>query len=55
MIEPDNEDEEEKIYIPCALWDPDDPDTHRNKFSELSKPLRVDLRPGDMLYLPSLW
>lgn len=41
--------------VPCATWDPDDPIRHCSRFSHLSKPLRVDLSPGDMLYLPALW
>lgn len=41
--------------VPCATWDPDDPMRHCSRFSHLSKPLRVDLNPGDMLYLPALW
>jgi len=41
--------------IPCAIWDPDKPLENRNCYSSLSKPIRVDLHPGDMLYLPALW
>ncbi|SLM38298.1 JmjC domain [Lasallia pustulata] len=41
--------------VPCATWDPDDAMRQCSRFSHLSKPLRVDLNPGDMLYLPALW
>jgi jumonji domain-containing protein 7 len=41
--------------IPFAIWDPDVPEKHATPFSHLSKPLRVTLDPGDMLYLPALW
>jgi jumonji domain-containing protein 7 len=43
------------ITIPFATHDPDAPRTDQNPFSRLSKPLRVTLEPGDMLYLPALW
>ncbi|RKF55266.1 JmjC domain-containing protein 7 [Golovinomyces cichoracearum] len=44
--------------IPFPTWDID---THsnvrwqQNKYSELISPIRVTLREGDMLYLPTLW
>ncbi|KAL0253171.1 hypothetical protein SLS55_010624 [Diplodia seriata] len=38
-----------------ALWDPDLPDVRPTAFSSLSRPLRVSLEPGDMLYLPAMW
>ncbi|KKY27818.1 putative phospholipase a2 [Diplodia seriata] len=38
-----------------ALWDPDLPDVRATAFSTLSRPLRVSLEPGDMLYLPAMW
>ena len=41
--------------VPSATWDPDIPDTRATEFSILSKPLRVTLEPGDLLYLPVLW
>ncbi|KAK3107962.1 hypothetical protein LTR53_017962 [Teratosphaeriaceae sp. CCFEE 6253] len=41
--------------IPVATWDPDSPSHLSTPYSHLSRPLRVTLRPGDMLYLPSLW
>jgi jumonji domain-containing protein 7 len=41
--------------IPFPTWDPDKPNEHQTEFSGLIKPLRVTLRPGDILYLPSLW
>ena len=40
---------------PFATWDPDLPHKNSTSFSALSKPLRVDLGPGDMLYLPAMW
>ncbi|MCJ1453653.1 hypothetical protein MMC28_004000 [Mycoblastus sanguinarius] len=41
--------------VPFAVWDPDRPDEHMTRFSHLSKPIRVKLDPGDMLYLPTCW
>lgn len=59
----ENEDEVELIVtmdepaatVPFATWDPDDPSERPTKFSHLSKPMRVTLEEGDMLYLPALW
>jgi peptidyl-lysine (3S)-dioxygenase / protease len=41
--------------IPLATWDPDNPEQNVTKLSHLARPLRVTLRPGDMLYLPAMW
>lgn len=41
--------------VPFAVWDPDRPAEHSTPFSKLTQPMYVDLHPGDMLYLPSLW
>ena len=41
--------------VPCAVWDPDKPEVNPTKFSALSRPIRVRLDPGDMLYLPACW
>lgn len=41
--------------LPFATYDPDSPLSTSTPFSHLSKPLRVTLDPGDMLYLPALW
>ncbi|QDS75885.1 hypothetical protein FKW77_002106 [Venturia effusa] len=41
--------------LPFATYDPDSPLSTATQFSHLSKPLRVTLEPGDMLYLPALW
>lgn len=41
--------------LPFATYDPDSPIETKTTFSHLSKPLRVTLEPGDMLYLPALW
>ena len=38
-----------------AAWDPDRPEKNTTPFSSLSRPLRVTLSPGDLLYLPALW
>ncbi|KAL8693109.1 MAG: hypothetical protein Q9218_001995 [Villophora microphyllina] len=40
--------------IPWPIWDPDRPDVNQTAFSHLSRPLRVELDPGDLLYLPAL-
>ena len=42
-------------YVPFATWDPDAPEEHATPFSGCSRPLRVTLDEGDMLYLPALW
>jgi jumonji domain-containing protein 7 len=47
--------DEPPATVPFAIWDPDSPETRSTPFSRLSKPLRITLFPGDMLYLPSLW
>ncbi|KAF2197642.1 Clavaminate synthase-like protein [Delitschia confertaspora ATCC 74209] len=41
--------------VPFATWDPDDLQNNSTRFSKLSRPLRVTLGEGDMLYLPALW
>ena len=41
--------------IPVPTWDPDSPSLHRTPYSHLSRPLRVTLEAGDMLYLPAQW
>jgi peptidyl-lysine (3S)-dioxygenase / protease len=41
--------------LPFPTWDPDIPHLRPTQFSHLSKPLRVTLQAGDMLYLPALW
>lgn len=41
--------------VPFATWDPDNPDIRPTQYSHLSRPYRVILDPGDMLYLPALW
>jgi len=50
-IKPD----EDAEPVPFATWDPDKAGENGTPFSYLSKPMRVDLEPGDMLYLPALW
>jgi len=47
--------DEPSSSIPFATWDPDYPDLRATQFSPLSRPYRVTLEPGDMLYLPALW
>ncbi|KAJ4305843.1 hypothetical protein N0V90_001375 [Kalmusia sp. IMI 367209] len=46
---------EEDVYVPFATWDPDLPKENATIFSKYSRPLRVTLEEGDMLYLPALW
>ncbi|KAF2102454.1 phospholipase A2 [Rhizodiscina lignyota] len=41
--------------VPFATWDPDDPSKGQTDFSQYSRPMRVTLNEGDMLYLPALW
>ncbi|KAK8181071.1 cupin-like domain-containing protein [Phyllosticta citribraziliensis] len=41
--------------VPCPIWDPDAPTKRTSPFSDLAKPLKVTLEPGDMLYLPAMW
>lgn len=59
-----NEDEEFKLKpklddppssVPFATWDPDVPNARATELTSLSRPLRVTLEPGDLLYLPALW
>lgn len=38
--------------VPCPTWDPDKPDNSECPRSPL---MRVNLGPGDMLYLPAMW
>ncbi|KAH0565151.1 hypothetical protein GP486_001463 [Trichoglossum hirsutum] len=49
------EEDEGGQEVPFPTWDPDRPEIRPTKFSHLSKPLRVELNAGDMLYLPALW
>ena len=42
-------------HIPFPTWDPDEPDKRPSQHSHLSKPSRLTLREGDMLYLPAMW
>jgi jumonji domain-containing protein 7 len=41
--------------IPVAVWDPESPEHHRTPYSQFSRPLRVTLEAGDMMYLPAQW
>jgi jumonji domain-containing protein 7 len=47
--------DEPEAYVPFAMWDPDHPDVNATPYSRYSRPLRVTLEEGDMLYLPALW
>jgi jumonji domain-containing protein 7 len=47
--------DEPPATVPFALWDPDLPQKNATVFSNLSRPMKVTLDPGDMLYLPALW
>ena len=49
------EEDDKGQEIPFPTWDPDHSEAQPTKFSHLSKPLRVKLDAGDMLYLPALW
>ena len=41
--------------LPVPAWDPEDPETRSTPYSHLSKPLRVSLNEGDILYLPAMY
>ncbi|KAI9718413.1 MAG: hypothetical protein M1812_004134 [Candelaria pacifica] len=41
--------------VPTATWDPDEQGEERTGFEGMSRPVRVSLEEGDMLYLPALW
>ena len=43
------------VQIPHAMWDPDKPEENSTRFSPLSRPIRIRLGPGDILYLPACW
>ena len=43
------------VHTPSAIWDPDRPKGSPTRFSHLTRPIRVTLLPGDMLYLPACW
>ncbi|KZF26590.1 putative pla2g4b [Xylona heveae TC161] len=47
--------DEESNTVPFPTWDPDVPERSTTAFSKLSRPLRVTLNAGDMLYLPAMW
>lgn len=47
--------DEPNEYVPFATWDPDLPSRNSTPYSRYSRPLRVTLEEGDMLYLPALW
>ncbi|KAI9698721.1 MAG: hypothetical protein M1836_003831 [Candelina mexicana] len=48
-------DDEGGEMVPTATWDPDVPAVMAKGFERMSRPLRVTLEEGDMLYLPALW
>nr|POF13783.1 jmjc domain-containing protein 7 [Quercus suber] len=41
--------------VPVPTWDPDFPERNATDYSHLSRPLRVTLHEGDVLYLPAMW
>ncbi|KAL9101160.1 MAG: hypothetical protein Q9163_003562 [Psora crenata] len=47
--------EEGSERVPCALWDPDIPEEQATIYSKFSRPMRVTLAQGDMMYLPTCW
>jgi len=47
--------DDENDPIPVPLWDPDEPGVRASLYSNLSQPLHVTLRAGDMFYLPAMW
>ena len=47
--------EEEGELLPIPTWDPEQPGERPSPYSHLSRPLRVTLEEGDLLYLPAMW
>jgi jumonji domain-containing protein 7 len=47
--------DEDENPFPVAMWDPDEPEACVSPYSQYSKPLRIILQEGDMLYLPAMW
>ena len=41
--------------VPVATWDPEEPGLRPSEFLRHSRPMRVTLEEGDMMYLPALW
>ena len=41
--------------VPVPTWDPDEPDARTTAYSHLSRPMRMTLHEGDMLYLPAMY
>ncbi|KAL9640410.1 MAG: hypothetical protein Q9164_000292 [Protoblastenia rupestris] len=41
--------------VPCAVWNPDSPEKQATMYSRFSKPMKVTLHEGDMMYLPTCW
>ncbi|EME47551.1 hypothetical protein DOTSEDRAFT_69487 [Dothistroma septosporum NZE10] len=52
-LEPRADTDTEQVPIP--LWDPDEPTIRSTAYSEHSRPLRVTLSEGDIMYLPAMW
>ncbi|KAM3422946.1 hypothetical protein BST61_g429 [Cercospora zeina] len=46
---------EQNEPVPTPIWDPDEPDARASQYSKSSKPMRVTLEEGDMMYLPAMW
>lgn len=49
------EPQEGQDAVPVAVWDPEKPELRRSEYSHLSKPVKITLEAGDMLYLPAMW
>lgn len=47
--------QEEDDFVPFVTWDPDDPTRKATEYSHLCEPMRVSLKAGDMMYLPTMW
>lgn len=41
--------------VPCATWDPDEPNERATSLSALAPRINVSLDEGDILYLPAMW
>lgn len=41
--------------VPCATWDPDEPNKRATSLSAFAPRVKITLNEGDILYLPAMW